>query len=129
MAAPMPASWSRAAPRHTRARRCWGMTSAWCGSLALAPEHVADLIRRAYHAIYPAEVERDERERQATNLIDSVTRLEAARAARLGSTDENRLVTTPLLVRMLLIVHFNLRRLPEQRAELYMQVVDTLLTS
>jgi len=30
---------------------------------------------------------------------------------------------------MLLIVHFNLRRLPDQRAELYMEVVDTLLTS
>jgi predicted NACHT family NTPase len=97
--------------------------------LALEAEHVADLIRLAYRAIYPAEVEHDERERQATNLVDSVTRLEAERAARLDHTDENRLVTTPLLVRMLLIVHFNLRRLPEQRAELYMQMVDTLLTS
>jgi hypothetical protein len=33
--------------------------------LPLEPEQVADLIRRAYRAIYPAEVERDERERQA----------------------------------------------------------------
>ena len=97
--------------------------------LPLEPEQVADLIRRAYRAIYPTEVERDDRERQAEHLIGSVTSLEAERAARLGATDDNRLVTTPLLVRMLLIVHFNLRRLPDQRAELYMEVVDTLLTS
>jgi predicted NACHT family NTPase len=97
--------------------------------LPLEPEQVADLIRRAYRAIYPAEVERDTREQQADSLIASVTRLEAERAARLGATDDNRLVTAPLLVRMLLIVHFNLRRLPDQRAELYMEVVDTLLTS
>ncbi|MCP4287575.1 MAG: SUMF1/EgtB/PvdO family nonheme iron enzyme, partial [Gammaproteobacteria bacterium] len=94
--------------------------------LDLAPEQVADLIRQAYQAIFPAEVEKDERDRRAANLIDSVTDLEADRATRLG---ENRLVTTPLMVRMLLIVHFNLRRLPDQRAELYMEVVDTLLTS
>jgi formylglycine-generating enzyme required for sulfatase activity len=97
--------------------------------LPLELEQVADLIRRAYRAIYPAEVERDDRERQAENLIASVTSLEAERAMRLGATDDNRLVTTPLLVRMLLIVHFNLRRLPDQRAELFMEVVDTLLTS
>jgi formylglycine-generating enzyme required for sulfatase activity len=97
--------------------------------LPLEPEQVADLIRRAYRAIYPAEVERDIREQQADSLISSVTRLESERAARLGATDDNRLITTPLLVRMLLIVHFNLRRLPDQRAELYMEVVDTLLTS
>ena len=97
--------------------------------LPLQPDHVAALIRQAYGAIYPAEVERDERERHAENLIDSVARLEAERAARVGTAEEHRLVTTPLLVRMLLIVHFNLRRLPDQRAELYMEVVDTLLTS
>jgi hypothetical protein len=97
--------------------------------LLLESEQVADLIRRAYRAIYPAEVERDDRERQAENLIAGVTSLEGERAARVGATDDNRLVTTPLLVRMLLIVHFNLRRLPDQRAELYMEVVDTLLTS
>ncbi len=97
--------------------------------LPLEPEQVADLIQRAYRAIYPAAVEQTDRERQAHNLIDSVAKLEAERAARLGGVEENRLVTTPLLVRMLLIVHFNLRRLPDQRAELYMEVVDTLLTS
>jgi formylglycine-generating enzyme required for sulfatase activity len=98
-------------------------------ALPLAPEQVADLIQRAYYAIYPAEVEKDERERRAADLVTSVERLEAERAARMGGGEETRLVTTPLMVRMLLIVHFNRRRLPEQRAELYMEVVDTLLTS
>jgi formylglycine-generating enzyme required for sulfatase activity len=97
--------------------------------LPLAREQAADLIQRAYYAIYPAEVEKDERERRAADLVTSLERLEAERAARMGGGEETRLVTTPLMVRMLLIVHFNRRRLPEQRAELYMEVVDTLLTS
>ena len=97
--------------------------------LPIAPKQTADLIRRAYRAIYPAEVEADERNRRADGLIADVKKLEAERAERLGGDAENRLVATPLLVRMLLIVHFNLRRLPDQRAELYMEVVDTLLTS
>jgi formylglycine-generating enzyme required for sulfatase activity len=97
--------------------------------MPLEPEQAADLIRHAYAAIYPADVERDERDRRSASLISSVETLEAERAARLGDSEETRLVTTPLLVRMLLIVHFNLRTLPDQRAELYMEVTDALLTS
>ncbi len=97
--------------------------------LALDMEQVGVLIKHAYQAIYPEAAEQYDREQQANDLIDCVVRLEADRAARLGDAEETRLITTPLLVRMLLIVHFNLRRLPDQRAELYMEVVDTLLTS
>jgi formylglycine-generating enzyme required for sulfatase activity/energy-coupling factor transporter ATP-binding protein EcfA2 len=97
--------------------------------LPLQSEQVANLIRRAYAAIYPAEVEQDERDHRAADLITGVESMETERAIRLGGGLEERLATTPLLVRMLLIVHFNLRRLPDQRAELYMEVVDTLLTS
>jgi formylglycine-generating enzyme required for sulfatase activity len=97
--------------------------------LPLVPEQVTDLIQRAYYAIYSAQGEKDERARRTTDLVTSVGRLEAERAARMGGGEETRLVITPLMVRMLLIVHFNRRRLPEQRAELYMEVVDTLLTS
>jgi formylglycine-generating enzyme required for sulfatase activity len=97
--------------------------------LPLEPDQVADLIRRAYRSIYPADEEQDRRDQRAADLVAGVEKLEAERAARLGGGEESRLVTTPLLVRMLLIVHFNLRRLPDQRAELYMEVVDTLLTS
>ena len=56
--------------------------------LPLDPEHVDTLIHLAYRAIYPTEVERDTRERQATDLVAGVTKLEAERAARLGATDE-----------------------------------------
>jgi formylglycine-generating enzyme required for sulfatase activity len=97
--------------------------------LPLQPDDVAQLIRQAYQAIYPLEVEKGECERCADDLIESVVALEAGRATRQGRGEESRLVTSPLLVRMLLIVHFNLRRLPDQRAELYAEVVDTLLTS
>ncbi|MGE3536577.1 MAG: SUMF1/EgtB/PvdO family nonheme iron enzyme [Candidatus Tectimicrobiota bacterium] len=97
--------------------------------LPLEPETVASLMQQAYRAIYPSPQEGYEREQQAADLIAGVRRLEEERAARLGGGDEHRLVTTPLLVRMLLIVHFNRRHLPEQRAELYMEVVDTLLTA
>ncbi len=96
----------------------------------LTPEQVADLIHHAYRAIYPQPHHQAQREQLAADLIDGVTRLEADRAERLGDqSPESRLVTTPLMVRLLLIVHVNQRRLPDQRAELYAEVVDTLLTS
>jgi predicted NACHT family NTPase len=97
--------------------------------LPLDEAQVSQLIQQAYQAIYPQAAEQAKREQQSVNLINSVQKLEAERAAQLGNDEAHRLVTTPLLVRMLLIVHFNLRRLPDQRAELYMEVVDRLLTS
>ncbi len=97
--------------------------------LPISPRQVDDLIAAAYRAIYPEAVEQDERARRTTELTQGVAELERERQERLGQNEENRLVTTPLLVRMLLIVQFNLRRLPDQRAELYMEMVDTLLTS
>jgi predicted NACHT family NTPase len=41
---------------------------------------------------------------------------------------ESRLADTPLLVTIIAIVHYNQRRLPEQRAELYDKCVEVLLT-
>jgi formylglycine-generating enzyme required for sulfatase activity/energy-coupling factor transporter ATP-binding protein EcfA2 len=97
--------------------------------LPLEPEAVRDLIGKAYGAIYPTPEEKDERERVTADLVAGVERLEEERAARLGRDEQNRLVTSPLMVRMLLIAHFNLRRMPDQRAELYEEVAKTLLTS
>ncbi|MGH7600498.1 MAG: SUMF1/EgtB/PvdO family nonheme iron enzyme, partial [bacterium] len=48
------------------------------------------------------------------------------RRERFGK-DTEPLVTSPLLVRMLLVVHFSERQLPEQRAELYMKATDAML--
>lgn len=97
--------------------------------LPLAPAQVESLIQRAYEAIFPTAVEKDERLYQTTNLIEGVKKLEADRQNRLGEGEAERLISSPLLVRMLLIVHFNLRRLPDQRAELYLEVIETLLTA
>ena len=98
--------------------------------LPLDEEQIASLIRKAYQALFRKDEEREKRALFTDDLISGVQKLEQERAARLGDDENSRLVTTPLMVRMLLIVHFNLRRrLPDQRAELYMEVVDTLLTS
>ncbi len=97
--------------------------------LPLTAAQVADLIGHAYRAIYPLPTHQASREQLAADLIEGVTRMEADRVERLGESPESRLVTTPLMVRLLLIVHVNQRRLPDQRAELYAEVVDTLLTS
>ncbi len=92
--------------------------------LPLRPEQVEAVVRAAYQAIYPhSQALRDAR---AGELLDGIRRLEAARRQRLGKGAE-ALVTSPLMVRMLLIVHFNHRRLPDQRADLYQKAVDAML--
>ncbi|MEW5989309.1 MAG: SUMF1/EgtB/PvdO family nonheme iron enzyme [Chloroflexota bacterium] len=86
--------------------------------------HVERLVRQAYTSVFPHDP--DEQQRQADALWQGIAHLEAERQRRLGKEAE-RLVTSPLLVRMLLIVHFSQRRLPEQRAELYVRATDVLL--
>ncbi|MFZ1599425.1 MAG: NACHT domain-containing protein, partial [Anaerolineae bacterium] len=90
----------------------------------LAAEHIERLVTQAYAAIHPADADaqRDKR----TLLLDGIRSLEAERQRRLGKEAEP-LVTSPLLVRLLLIVQENERRLPDQRAELYVKATDNLL--
>ncbi len=86
--------------------------------------HIEALVRQAYSHIYrfdPATCRR-----KADELWQGIREMEAARRRRLGEKVE-RLVSSPLLVRMLLVVHFSERRLPEQRAELYMKATDAML--
>ena len=90
----------------------------------LDEEQTSPLVRQAYAAIYPHDPARQQE--QADELLAGIERLEAERRRRLGEGAE-RLVASPLLVRMLLIVHFSERRLPEQRAELYMKATDAML--
>ncbi|MBV7329838.1 SUMF1/EgtB/PvdO family nonheme iron enzyme [Chloroflexi bacterium TSY] len=52
--------------------------------------------------------------------------MERERRLRLGE-DAQRLIDSPLLVRMLLLVHLSQRRLPEHRAELYLRTTETML--
>jgi formylglycine-generating enzyme required for sulfatase activity len=89
----------------------------------MSEEQVARLVTRFYQA---AIVDEQERARETTALLRAVDNLEKLRA-RLGAAE--RFITTPLLVRMIVIVHFSRRQLPEQRAELYREVVDVLLAA
>ncbi len=87
-------------------------------------QHIAPMVRQAYACIYPHDAAlRGER---ADDLLGGIQRLEAERRARLDKQAES-LVDSPLLVRLLLIVHFNNRKLPEERAELFEKAINALL--
>jgi formylglycine-generating enzyme required for sulfatase activity len=90
----------------------------------LEDEDIAALVSQAYTAIYRHDP--TARQNKATELLQGIRNLEEERRRRLGKEAE-RLVASPLLVRMLLVVHFSERRLPEQRAALYMKTTDAML--
>ncbi len=91
----------------------------------LDPEqHIAPMVRQAYACIYPNDstlcADR------IKDLLAGIQRLEAERRARLGE-HADVLVDSPLMVRLLLIVHFNNRTLPDERADLFDKAVNALL--
>ncbi|HEY1408445.1 MAG TPA: SUMF1/EgtB/PvdO family nonheme iron enzyme, partial [Promineifilum sp.] len=91
----------------------------------LEEQHVKALVTHAYEDVYRLDVRR--RERKTAELLDGIDRLEDDRRSRLGA-DVEPLVTSPLLVRMLIIVHQREgRNLPEQRAELYWKATEAML--
>ncbi|NJM13531.1 MAG: NACHT domain-containing protein [Synechococcaceae cyanobacterium SM1_2_3] len=87
-------------------------------------QHIAPMVRQAYACIYPHDAAL--RTERADELLGGIQRLEAERRARLGEQAE-ALVDSPLMVRLLLIVHFNNRKLPEERAELFEKAINALL--
>ncbi|MBE2202268.1 MAG: SUMF1/EgtB/PvdO family nonheme iron enzyme, partial [Anaerolinea sp.] len=83
-------------------------------------DRVAALVARWCRAVYnPTETD-DETDR----LRAAIAGLEQMRERR----NEPRLADTPLMVTIIAIVHYNQRRLPDQRAELYERCVEVLLT-
>lgn len=85
----------------------------------MTDEQVAALAARWCAAAYnPFEISQE-----TVRLQAAIRHLEGLRAAR----QEARLVETPLLVTIVAIVHYNQRRLPDERAELYEKCVDVLL--
>ncbi len=92
--------------------------------LPLDEEHVAHLVRQAYADIYSYDPQTAQR--KGDELLQAIADLERQRRQRFGRETEP-LITSPLLVRMLLVVHYSERRLPEQRAELYMKATDAML--
>ena len=92
--------------------------------LPLDWENVRKLVTHAYRSIYShSDTQAKEK---AQNLLADIASLEEARKQRLGE-DVEPFVASPLMVRMLLIVHFNNRKLPDQRADLYLKAVDAML--
>ncbi len=92
--------------------------------LPLEDEQIAVMVQQAYRAIHPQAPALAKK--KSGDLLRGIARLEADRRQRLGKKAEP-LVDTPIMVRLLLIVHFNNRRLPDQRADLYQRAVDAML--
>jgi hypothetical protein len=91
----------------------------------LSEAHIAALVKQAYHHIYRSDPLLQAK--KGGELLEGIAHLESERRRRLGE-EAPRLVDSPLLVRLLLIVHYSeRRRLPEQRAELYMKATDAIL--
>ncbi|MEF8732312.1 MAG: SUMF1/EgtB/PvdO family nonheme iron enzyme [Candidatus Accumulibacter meliphilus] len=86
--------------------------------------HISPMVQQAYACIYPHDAAlRAERVR---DLLTGIGQLESDRRARL-SGGGRALVDSPLMVRLLLIVHVNNRRLPDERAELFDKAINALL--
>lgn len=91
----------------------------------LEERDIANLITQVYKEYYRADPRT--REDKTNELLTGIDNLEEERRRRLGNGIE-RLVTSPLMVRMLLIVHLSERRkLPDQRADLFIKVTNVLL--
>lgn len=90
----------------------------------LDDKHIKALVQQAYGHLHRHDPKTCQK--KIEELLQGIRNLEEERGRRLG-TAADRLVTSPLLVRMLLVVHFSERRLPDQRAELYMKATDAML--
>jgi formylglycine-generating enzyme required for sulfatase activity len=92
--------------------------------LPLEKEQVEKLVRAAYGSIYQKSAAIAKQ--HADDLLMSIEQLESERRRRLGDNVKS-LVDAPIMIRMLLIVHYNDRKLPDQRADLYQKSVDVIL--
>lgn len=92
--------------------------------LPLEKEQVEKLVRAAYSSIYQKSTTKAKQ--QADDLLENIQQLEQERRLRLGDNIKS-LVDAPIMIRMLLIVHYNDRKLPDQRADLYQKSVDVIL--
>jgi hypothetical protein len=87
-------------------------------------QHIVPMVQQAYACIHPRD--KSLQAERVTDLVDGMTRLEAGRRARQGEAVP-ALVDSPLMVRLLLIVHVNNRRLPDERADLFDKAINALL--
>ena len=88
----------------------------------LSDDHIAQLVTNAYKHVYAHSPQHQQE--QTRELLSGIRQLESERRQRLGK-EAQKLISTPLLIRMMLIVHISERRLPDQRAELYLLATKT----
>jgi NACHT domain len=86
--------------------------------------HIAPMVAQAYACIHPYDAAL--RADRVDDLLDGILRLEEERHTRLGH-DTEAMVNSPLIVRLLLIVHVNNRTLPDERADLFDKAINALL--
>ena len=89
---------------------------------ALDNQTITKMVNKFYQAVYPDD--QDEISRQTKSLLHSISQLERQR--QIGGR-RDPLINSPLLARMSIIVHFNERELPNQRAGLYKESIDSML--
>lgn len=87
-------------------------------------QHIVPMVQQAYQCIYPNDGAK--RANRSDDLLRSIQTLEENRRSRLGD-DSAALVDSPLMVRLLLIVHVNNRELPDERADLFDKAINALL--
>ncbi len=87
-------------------------------------QHITPMVEQAYACIYHDDAAR--RKERTKNLLNGILQLEQERREREGNHAE-ALVTSPLMVRLLLIVHHSNHVLPNERAELFEQATNALL--
>ena len=87
-------------------------------------EHIRPMVHQAYRCIYPHDA--IVAATRADDLLDGIAQLEHQRRGRLGK-DAARLVSNPLMVRLVLIVHVSNRRLPDRRSDLLEKSIEALM--
>ena len=86
--------------------------------------HIVPMVSQAYACIHPHDTAL--RLDRISDLLTGIDRLESERRVRLGE-EAAAFVDSPLMVRLLLIVHVNNRTLPDERAELFDKAINALL--
>ena len=86
--------------------------------------HIVPMVSQAYACIHPHDTAL--RLERINDLLTGIDRLESERRVRLGE-EAAAFVDSPLMVRLLLIVHVNNRTLPDERAELFDKAINALL--
>lgn len=86
---------------------------------ALDEDSIREMVARFYQCIYLDQP--SQAEISANELMLGVAQLEKVRG------QQQRLIDSPLMVRLLLIVHYNDRRMPQQRAQLFQKAAETMI--